>query len=403
MMKLKKWVLKLILFALLLGIVNTLFPGTFSIFSSSEQVNALGDETDHPILLDAIENIRIYSTFNNQTLNETKLNQLSTDFYLPLTYGDVTLTWQVDSSRIILADVATLITVSSISGDTEIEVVEAHIVSLPSAFQGNEPFVLTATLFFGEESASAVYTGQLVPIMPDGFWEGAFFTFFRYFSLFVEGVTTTLLLSLVGTVIGFALAMVLVMLRLLKSNQGDNRFIKGFKTALSTFAKVYVTVFRGTPMIVQAAFFWYGLGLFGDALLCGLFVVSINTTAYIAEILRGGIQSVDSGQMEAARSLGMSGLQTMRYVIFPQAIKNSMPAIGNEFVINIKDTSVLSIIGIFELFNQTRKIAGMHYRQLEAYFVVALIYLFLTYTVTKVLQGIEKKLDMPIQELKSSN
>lgn len=156
-------------------------------------------------------------------------------------------------------------------------------------------------------------------------------------------------------------------------------------------------------MIVQAAFFWYGLGLFGDAMLCGLFVVSVNTAAYIAEILRGGISSVDTGQMEAARSLGLSYVQTMRYVILPQAIKNAMPAIGNEFVINIKDTSVLSIIGIFELFNQTRRIAGMHYRQLEAYFVVALIYLFLTYTVTHLLQKIEKRLDMPVKELTSSN
>lgn len=403
MFKIRKLGLKLLLFICLLGIANTIFPGTFSIFTSPEVVYAMEEESTNPILLDAIENIRIYSTYNYQTLNDTKLNQLSTGFYLPLTYGEVELTWEVDNQRILLDENVQSITVSSVTGDVVIEVIEGRIVSLPNAFAGNDPFVLTATLFFGEESASAVYTGQLVPVMPDGFWDGAFFTFFRYLSLFVEGVVTTLLLSLAGTIIGFFLAMILVMLRLLKPSEMDSRFIRYAKVGLSTFSKVYVTVFRGTPMIVQAAFFWYGLGLFGNALLCGLFVVSINTTAYIAEILRGGIQSVDSGQTEASRSLGMSGLQTMRYVIFPQAIKNSMPAIGNEFVINIKDTSVLSIIGIFELFNQTRKIAGMHYRQLEAYFVVALIYLFLTYTVTKLLQAAEKKLDMPIQELKSSN
>ena len=132
-------------------------------------------------------------------------------------------------------------------------------------------------------------------------------------------------------------------------------------------------------------------------------MVSLNTADYIAKIIRGGIQSIDKGQTEASKSLGLSGFQTMRYIIFPQAIKNSLPAIGNEFVINIKDTAVLSVIGIFELFNQTRRIAGMHYRQLEAYLVVAIIYLFLTYTVSSILKHVEKRMDMPVKELPSSN
>lgn len=403
MIRVNKWVLKLIVFAVLLGIVNTVFPSAFSPFKDSRYVMAESLTTDNPILIEASENIRIYSVYNNQTLNDTKLNQLSTDFYLPLRYGEVMITWECDSNRISLSETPITIMINSAVGLVEIEVIEAHIVSLPSAFQGNQPFVLTAMLYLGEDRASSVFTGQLVPIMPDGFWPGTFFTFFRYFSLFVEGVVTTLTLSLAGTILGFILAMFLVMIRLMNPSTKDSNVLKGLKLFLQGFAKVYITVFRGTPMIVQAAFFWYGLGLFGDALLCGLFVVSINTTAYIAEILRGGILSVDSGQTEAARSLGLSSFQTMRYVIFPQAIKHSMPAIGNEFVINIKDTSVLSIIGIFELFNQTRRIAGMHYRQLEAYFVVAAIYLFLTYSVTKLLHVAEKKLDMPVMELTSSN
>ena len=156
-------------------------------------------------------------------------------------------------------------------------------------------------------------------------------------------------------------------------------------------------------MIVQASFFWYGFGLFGNPFYCGLFVVTINTAAYIAEIIRGGIQSVDDGQSEAAYALGLTHIQTMVYVIIPQAIKNSLPAIGNEFVINIKDTAVLSVIGIFELFNQGRKITGMHYRQLEVYLIVALIYLFLTYSISTLLKTIERKMDLQVVEITSSN
>jgi len=156
-------------------------------------------------------------------------------------------------------------------------------------------------------------------------------------------------------------------------------------------------------MIVQASFFWYGLGLFGNVLLCGLFVVSLNTAAYISEIIRGSIQAIDKGQTEASLALGMSYPQTFLFIIIPQAIKNSMPAIGNEFVINIKDTAVLSVIGIFELFNMTKKITGMHYRQLEAYAIVALIYLILTYSIASPLKYIEKRMSMKPLELTSSN
>jgi putative lysine transport system permease protein len=156
-------------------------------------------------------------------------------------------------------------------------------------------------------------------------------------------------------------------------------------------------------MIVQASFFWYGFGLFGNPFYCGLFVVSINTAAYIAEIIRGGIQSIDKGQTEAAYALGMNHIHTMIYVIIPQAIKNAFPAIGNEFIVNIKDTAVLSIIGIFELFNQGRKITGMHYRQLEVYFIVAVVYLFLTYTVSSILKKIEIRMDLQPLEITSSN
>lgn len=384
-----------------LGVVNVISPGAFTLFSTT--VEAEVSETDDPELIEAMNGLVLYSEFNYQTLTQAKLDQLSYGFYLPIQYGDVSIAWSSDSSRFDIASVPETIPVMSQTGLIDIEVLHVQVLSLPSALQGNDPFIMTATFSNELHESQKQYTGELVPVMPDDFWGGVFFTFFRYLSLFVEGVLTTLLLSLAGTVIGFVIAILLVLMRSIRPARHETTISRLLRKGLQGFAKFYVTIFRGTPMIVQAAFFWYGLGLFGDAMLCGLFVVSVNTAAYIAEILRGGISSVDTGQMEAARSLGLSYVQTMRFVILPQAIKNAMPAIGNEFVINIKDTSVLSIIGIFELFNQTRRIAGMHYRQLEAYFVVALIYLFLTYTVTHLLQKIEKRLDMPVKELTSSN
>jgi putative lysine transport system permease protein len=403
MIRINKIIFKIFLVGLTLGIINSIIPNSFSLFNNVVPFDNTISETDNPILTEALENVKLYSVFNYQTLTDAKLEQLSTDFYLPTVYSSVEISWEIDSSRITLSTTTENITIQSISGEVEIEVIYAHIESFPTALQGNETFHITATMSIGSSEATKTYTGSLSPVIPSDFFGGAFFTFVRYFSLFLVGVTTTLGLSLAGTVIGFLIALILVFMRLDQKSIRISKYSKTVKKIMVSFSKFYVTIFRGTPMIVQAAFFWYGLGLFGDAMLCGLFVVSVNTAAYIAEILRGGIGSVDFGQAEAARSLGMTNFQSMRYVIFPQAIKNSMPAIGNEFVINIKDTSVLSIIGIFELFNQTRKIAGMHYRQLEAYFVVALIYLFLTYTVTKGLQAIEKKLDMPIKELTSSN
>jgi len=137
--------------------------------------------------------------------------------------------------------------------------------------------------------------------------------------------------------------------------------------------------------------------LFGSyRLTAGIFIVSINTGAYMAEIVRAGIQSLDKGQNEAARSIGMSNFQTMIHIILPQAIKNTFPAIGNEFVVNIKDTSVLNVVGITELFFQSMTVAGTTYAYTEAMFISAIIYLFLTFTTTSILRVVEKRMDMPI-------
>lgn len=397
---------KLIVFACLVGILYALYPNLITASPlSSEPYSLEGEasEEEAALLAEAANTIFPYNYANKQSLSANRLKQVTSDIALPSSYGLVEITWISSSDWVEIELELSTIMVASVSGSIAIEVYKGIVGNTPSVFEGSQDFTLTASFNLNDATLVKSYEGAVVSVMPDDFWGGFIYTAVRYASLFLEGAVTTIGLSLTGTVVGFIIALALVGLRLQKPDNRDPKSVKTLKRIGSGFAKAYITVFRGTPMIVQASFFWYGLGLFGDALLCGLFVVSLNTAAYIAEILRGSINAIDKGQSEASRSLGMSGLQTMISVIFPQAVKNSMPAIGNEFVINIKDTAVLSVIGIFELFNQTTKVAGIHYRQLEAYLVVALIYLFLTYSVTKLLQRVEKKFDIAIRELPSSN
>lgn len=353
--------------------------------------------------MDAINNIKFYSSYNYQTLTDEKLNQLSTDFYLPVQFGDVSIQWRSESTAIQLDNTSMMIDIYTVSGLVSLPVIHVSILHLPSVIQGDQPFTLMGDFQYQDQTTTVTYGGTLVPVIPASFFGGVLYTIVRYAKLFLEGALTTLGIALAGTIAGFFLALFIATGRILEIKPSDTKPWRWFKVMVKNLSGGYVLLFRGTPMIVQASFFWYGLGLFGDPLLCGLFVVSLNTAAYIAEIIRGGILAIDDGQKEAAKSLGMSDTLALVLVIFPQAIRHSMPAIGNEFVINIKDTAVLSVIGIFELFNQTRKIAGMHYRQLEAYFVVALIYLVLTYGVTTLLKYAERRLELPIQELPSSN
>jgi len=161
-------------------------------------------------------------------------------------------------------------------------------------------------------------------------------------------------------------------------NHYGNLVTRVFKWISKRFAEMYVTVFRGTPMIVQAMLFYYGLARAGvrmPVLIAGLTVVSLNTAAYLTEILRSGLQGLDKGQKEAAESLGMSTRQIYQKILFPQAFRNMIPAIGNELIVNLKDTAVLSVIGTTELFYMGRSVAGAHYRYTEAFVIVALIYL----------------------------
>ena len=171
-----------------------------------------------------------------------------------------------------------------------------------------------------------------------------------------------------------------------------SRFIKQIGKLITGF---YIWVFRGTPMMVQAMFLFYLLKpmLGWTGLTAGLFIISINTGAYMAEIIRSGIQSVDKGQTEAAKSIGMTTTQTLMSIIFPQAIRNSFPSIGNQLIVNIKDSSMLNVIGVTEIYFQTTSIAGSNYKFIETFLVSIIIYLILTTLATFILNFVEQKMN----------
>ncbi|MCI5723665.1 MAG: amino acid ABC transporter permease [Erysipelotrichaceae bacterium] len=216
----------------------------------------------------------------------------------------------------------------------------------------------------------------------------------RYWQSLLLGVQTTLIVALTGTVIGLLIGLIIGGLRAVKVDQTSSPIIKVFKSIFQVISSSYIGIFRGTPMMVQAVFIYYAFlnVVHWTTMQAAIVVISINTGAYMAEIIRSGIQSVDKGQMEAARSLGLSNMQAMRYVILPQAIRNAFPSIGNEFIVNIKDSSVLMIISITELMFQARSIAGTTYRFTETYFIEAMIYLILTTITSIILNLIEKRM-----------
>lgn len=227
----------------------------------------------------------------------------------------------------------------------------------------------------------------------------------NYWPMFLRGAGVTLLISIIGTIIGSIIGLLIGVIRTIPiPERGPKRILLKIVNALLS---IYIEFFRGTPMIVQAMVIYYGSALafdiHMDRLLAAIFIVSINTGAYMSEIVRGGIISIDKGQFEAAHAIGMNHPQTMINVVLPQVIRNILPATGNEFVINIKDTSVLNVISVTELFFQTKSIAGNNYRYFEAFFVASIIYFVMTFTVTRILRYIERRLDGPENFIMISN
>lgn len=215
--------------------------------------------------------------------------------------------------------------------------------------------------------------------------------------MFIRGAGMTLLISVIGTILGFIIGLIIGVIRTIPlPERGAKRF---FLKIINAILSIYIEIFRGTPMIAQAMVIFYGsalaLGVDMNRLYAAILIVSINTGAYMAEIIRGGITSIDKGQYEAAQAIGMNHFQTMFNIVLPQSIRNTLPSLGNQLVINIKDTSVLNVISVSELFFQTKSIAGNNFRYFESFFVACVLYLIMTITVSKILRYIEKKLDGP--------
>ena len=202
--------------------------------------------------------------------------------------------------------------------------------------------------------------------------------------LLLKGAELTIYLTVGGLFFGFILGAIFGLMKL--SHSWPVRKIAGF----------YIEVIRGTPMLVQAMFLYFGLPMaFGfrlPAMGAGVIIIAVNSGAYIAEIVRGAVQSINTGQMEAGRSIGLNAMQTMRYIIWPQAFRRMLPPLGNQFIISLKDTSLLMIIGVGELLRTGDEIVAVNFRAFEVYLAVGLIYLCMTMTIAKVLKILEKRM-----------
>lgn len=218
----------------------------------------------------------------------------------------------------------------------------------------------------------------------------------KYYPQLLAGVGNTMLIALTGTVAGLVIGLLTGIVR--TTAPSKNPVLRVLQKILNAIIAVYVEVFRGTPMMVQSMVIYWGYAYAtGGSTLplvpSGILIVSINTGAYMAEIVRGGIISVDRGQFEGAMSIGMTHSQTMFKVIIPQVMRNILPSVSNEFVINIKDTSVLNVIGVTELYYFAGIIKRQSFETFQTYLVVCVLYFILTFTVTRLLRFVERKLD----------
>ena len=222
----------------------------------------------------------------------------------------------------------------------------------------------------------------------------------KYAGMYMQGVVNTLVLALVATAIGCAIGFLCGILTTIPVARTDSPVKKFFLGLIRVVIRIYVEVFRGTPMILQAVFIYYELPYFsGNAVqftnkwAVAILVVSINTGAYMAESVRGGIISVDPGQSEGAMAIGMTHWQTMTSVVLPQAIRNIMPQIGNNYIINVKDTSVMFIIGFADFFSMHKSISGAVYAYFPSATIEMIGYLCMTLAASLILRKIEKRMD----------
>lgn len=222
----------------------------------------------------------------------------------------------------------------------------------------------------------------------------------KYGSSYLNGIKNTLILALVATLIGCVIGFICGILQTIPHSKNDHPVKRFFLALIRVIVRVYVEVFRGTPMVLQAVFVYYGLPYFtnqqvqfSNVWAAAILVVSINTGAYMAETVRGGILSIDPGQTEGAKAIGMNHVQTMLYVILPQALRNIMPQIGNNFIINVKDTSVMFIISFTDFFAVHRGVVGATYLYFPSAALEMVGYLCMTLIASLLLRMWEKKLD----------
>lgn len=215
---------------------------------------------------------------------------------------------------------------------------------------------------------------------------------------FLKGMGSTLYVSLISTILGLVIGLLVGIIRTIPLS--ENKVKRFFQKVINFILSAYIEIFRGTPMMVQSMVIYWGFASISsvDVMLpsvinaFAIFIVTVNTGAYIAEIVRGGIMSIDKGQFEGAHAIGMGHFKTMFYVIIPQVIRNILPAVANEFVINIKDTSVLNVINFTELFFYARITNKETFLTFEIYTIICVLYFIMTFTVTRILKLIEKKL-----------
>ena len=222
----------------------------------------------------------------------------------------------------------------------------------------------------------------------------------KYWPMYMNGVKNTLILALVATAIGCVIGLICGILNTIPYTKNDSLPKRFLLKLIRVLVRIYVEVFRGTPMVLQAVFIVYGLPYFTDNALrfnniwvAAILIVSINTGAYMAESVRGGIISIDPGQTEGAKAIGMNHVQTMTSVILPQALRNIMPQIGNNFIINVKDTSVMFIISFTEFFAAHRYIVGVNNMYFPSATIEMIGYLTMTLIASFLLRLVEKLMD----------
>ena len=206
--------------------------------------------------------------------------------------------------------------------------------------------------------------------------------------MLLTGVKLTIIITIFGLLIGFVLGAVSGLLKITRN------------VLLRKIAGVYIESVRGTPIMVQVMFIYFGLpmalGMRIPPIAAGIAAIAVNSGAYIAEIVRGAFQSIERGQTEAGRSIGLTHFQTMYYVIWPQAFRRMIPPLGNQFIISLKDTSLLVVVGVGELTRTGQEIIASNFRAFEVWLTVAIMYLIMTLSLSRVLNYIEKRMDINV-------